>query len=82
MPARTGKEFLEGLRKRPPNIYIDGELIKDPTSHPYTKNIAHSVAHLYDLQHREDLRNIMTYESPTSGERVGMSFLETKTPRI
>ncbi len=79
MPARTGKQFLEGLRKNPPNIYIDGEKIEDPTTHPFTKNGANSIAYLYDLQHKKELRDIMTYESPTTGDRVGMSFLETKT---
>lgn len=79
MPARTGLEFLEGLRQNPPNIYIDGEKISDPSTHPFTKNGANSIAHLYDLQHKPELRDIMTYSSPTTGDRVGVSFLETKT---
>ncbi|MCA9836144.1 MAG: 4-hydroxyphenylacetate 3-monooxygenase, oxygenase component [Trueperaceae bacterium] len=79
MPARTGKAFLEGLRKNPPNIYIDGEKIDDPTSHPFTKNSARSIAHLYDLQHQAELKNKLTYDSPSTGARVGMSFLETTT---
>ncbi len=76
MPARTGKEFLEGLKRNPPNIYVDGERVSDPTTHSATSNVARSIAHLYDLQHRPDLVDTMTYVSPTSGERVGMSFLE------
>lgn len=79
MPARTGQQFLEGLKRKPPNIYVDGEKVDDATSHPATKNVAASIAHLYDLQHQPDLRDIMTYESPSSGERVGMSFLEPKS---
>ncbi len=79
MPARTGKQFLEGLKRNPPNIYIDGEKVADPTSHSSTKNVARSIAHLYDLQHEPELRDVMTYESPTTGDRVGMSFLETVT---
>ena len=35
-----------------------------------------SFAALYDLQHDPELQDVMTYESPTSGDRVGMSFLE------
>ncbi|HEX7001531.1 MAG TPA: 4-hydroxyphenylacetate 3-monooxygenase, oxygenase component [Trueperaceae bacterium] len=79
MPARTGNEFLEGLRRRPPTIYLGGERVKDPTTHPATAGIARSVAELYDLQHRPDLRDVMTYESPSTGDRVGASFLETLT---
>jgi 4-hydroxyphenylacetate 3-monooxygenase len=79
MPARTGKQFLEGLKRNPPNISIDGERIQDPTAHPATASAARSIAALYDLQYRPDLVDVMTYESPTTGDRVGMSFLETKT---
>ena len=79
MPARTGTQFLEGLRRNPPNIFIGGERITDPTAHPATAGAARSIAALYDLQHRPDLRDRLTYESPSSGERVGISFMETTT---
>ena len=79
MPARNGSQFLEGLKRNPPNIYIDGERVEDPTTHPATANVARSIAELYDLQLRPDLVHVMTYESPTTGERVGLSFLETTT---
>lgn len=79
MPARNGRQFLEGLKHSPPNIYIDGERVADPTTHPATANVARSVADLYDLQLRPDLLDVMTYVSPSSGERVGMSFLEPTT---
>jgi len=79
MPARTGKQFLEGLRRSPPNIYSGGERITDPTTHPATAGAARSIAALYDLQHRPDLRDRLTYVSPSSGDRVGISFLETRT---
>ena len=76
MPARTGTEFLAGLRRNPPNIWLHGERIQDPTTHPLTKGIARTVADLYDLQHDPALRDEMTYISPSSGDRVGMSFFE------
>ena len=37
-----------------------------------------SMAHLYDMQY-EPARKEMTYVSPTTGDRVGMSFLQPKT---
>src|SRR5690606_2838111 len=79
MSARTGTQFLEGLRRNPPNIFIGGERLTDPTAHPATAGAARSIAALYDLQHRPDLHDRLTYVSPSSGERVGMSFLETTT---
>ena len=75
MPARTGKQYLQGLRERPPEVWVGGERVKDVTTHPGFANGARSVADLYDMQHQSDLVDEMTYGSPTSGDRVGMSFL-------
>jgi 4-hydroxyphenylacetate 3-monooxygenase len=79
MGARTGKEVLDRLREQPPALWVDGELVQDPTTHPRTFNAAHSLAALYELQHRPDLIDTMTFESPTSGDRVGMSFIVPRT---
>ena len=34
MPARTGKEYIAGLRERAAEVYIHGEQVKDVTTHP------------------------------------------------
>ena len=75
MPARTGEQYLQGLRERPPEVWVGGERVKDVTAHPGFANGARSVADLYDMQHEPDLLDDMTYRSPTSGDRVGMSFI-------
>lgn len=79
MAARSGEQFLEGLKRNPPNIYLGGERVVDPTAHPATAAVARSIADLYDLQLKPHLESVMTYTSPSSGERVGMSFLEVKS---
>jgi len=79
MAVRTGNEFLEGLRRRPPTIYLNGERVKDPTTHPATAGIARSIAELYDLQHRRDLVDVLTYRLEDGDGRAGMSFIETRT---
>ena len=79
MGARTGKQVLERLRSEPPTLWIEGEVVADPTTHPRTANAAHSLAALYDLQHRPDLVDVMTFPSPTTGDRVGMSFIIPRT---
>src|SRR3989449_4107396 len=75
MPARTGKEFLQGLKDQPREIWIGGERVGDVGAHPAFCNVARSVAALYDLQHDPALRDQMTFVSPSSGGRVGTSFL-------
>src|SRR5438093_145923 len=79
MPARTGNEFIQGLKDHPPEIWIAGERVGDVAAHPAFRNVVRSVAALYDLQHDAALRDQMTFVSPSGGERVGMSFLVPRT---
>src|SRR5690606_22146871 len=79
MAARSAPDVLTRLREHPPNLWVDGEQVADPTTHPTTANAAKSLAALYDLQLQPDLLDTMTFESPTSGDRVGMSFLVPET---
>ena len=75
MPARTGREYLDGLREQSKEIYIRGQKVKDASSFPGLARGAQSLAHLYDMQHDSKLRNEMTYTSPSSGQPVGLSFI-------
>ena len=75
MPARTGEQYLQGLRERPPEVWVGGHRVEDVTTHPGFANGARSVAALYDMQHDPALREEMTYSSPSSGQPVGMSFI-------
>jgi 4-hydroxyphenylacetate 3-monooxygenase len=79
MPARTGVEYIAGLRENPPALYIQGEQVKDVTTYPGLRNGVRTLAHLYDMQHDPVLRDVMTYVSPTTGERVGLSFITPRT---
>src|SRR5438552_1861806 len=79
MPARTGSEYLKGLQAQEREVWIRGERVKDPTTHPGLRNGALAIASLYDMQHDPQLRDEMTYRSPTSGDRVGLSFINPRT---
>ena len=75
MPARTGQEYINGLKEHPREVWIDGERVEDVTTHPALRNGVKSVAALYDMQHDPELREEMTYASPTTGDPVGLSFM-------
>jgi 4-hydroxyphenylacetate 3-monooxygenase len=77
--ARTGQEYIEALKANPPNLWLKGEKIGDPTEHPAFRGVIGSMARLYDMQHEPEYRDTLTFESPSSGEPVGMSFLPAKT---
>ena len=72
MPARTGAEYIAGLRERAAAIYIGGQRVEDVTAHPAFAGGVGTIAGLLDLQHS---RGDMTYESPTTGDPVGLSFI-------
>ena len=78
MPARNGQQYIDGLKERPPTLFMRGERIGDPTTHPGLSGGVKTVARLYDLQHDPSIGPEMTYTSPTSGDQVGLSFI---TPR-
>jgi 4-hydroxyphenylacetate 3-monooxygenase len=79
MPARTGKQYLAGLREQEREVWLGGERVKDVTTHPGLKGGARAIASLYDKQCDPKLQDRMTYQSPSSGERVGLSFIIPRT---
>ncbi len=79
MPARTGAEYIAGLREQDADVYIGGERVKDVTTHPTLRNGVRTLAELYDMQHDLALRDDMTYASPTTGDPVGLSFIVPRT---
>src|SRR5438309_8655464 len=51
-----------------------GERVRDVTKHKGLAGGVRAIAGLYDMQHDAELRPVMTYPSPSSGEPVGRSF--------
>jgi 4-hydroxyphenylacetate 3-monooxygenase len=79
MPARTGRQYLAGLREQEREVWLEGERVKDPTTHRGLKGGAQAIASLYDMQCDPKFRDEMTYVSPTTGDRVGLSFIIPRT---
>jgi 4-hydroxyphenylacetate 3-monooxygenase len=78
MGIRTGAALLESLRDAR-QLFIDGERVGDVTVDPRFAAAAKSLAELYEMQHNAVLADHMTYSSPTSDERVGLSFIEPRS---
>lgn len=79
MPVRTGQQFIDGLRRRPRNVWLHGKRIEDPTTHSAFKRPVERLAHLYDMQHDPRYAEVLTYRSPTSGEPVGTAFMAPRS---
>ncbi|AJT41313.1 4-hydroxyphenylacetate 3-monooxygenase, oxygenase component [Psychromicrobium lacuslunae] len=76
MGIRTGQQYLDKLNSMRPHIAIDGEVVSENIAeHPAFRNVARSYAKLFDLQHDPRFQSVLTYQSPSSGDRVNASFL-------
>lgn len=61
-------------------MQIDGETVTGRLGdHQAFAGIAKTFAALFDMQHDPKLRDVLTYESPTTGDRVGTSFMVPTT---
>jgi len=81
MPIKNGKQYIERINRKRIRLWYNGERVNVPLSeHPAFRGLIRTQAAMYDKQCEDDLRDIMTYVSPTSEERVGLSFLPPTTP--
>ena len=80
MAAINGSQFRARLAQARPHVDVMGETVAgDITAHPAFRNVIASYATLYDMQHDAAYRDILTYTSPTSGERVATYFMVPRT---
>ncbi|MGE7910136.1 4-hydroxyphenylacetate 3-monooxygenase, oxygenase component [Lysinibacillus xylanilyticus] len=80
MPVITGQQYIDRIDALKTYISIDGKVVTGKVSeHPAFKGIMQSQAKLFDIQNEIELLEKMTYISPTSNKRVGMSFLQAVT---
>jgi 4-hydroxyphenylacetate 3-monooxygenase len=80
MAARSGSEFLGRLAAARVHVEIQGETLTGGVAgHPAFRNVVHSFAELYDMQHDPAYRDILTYPSPATGDPVATSFLQPRT---
>ncbi len=79
MPVRTGQQFIDGLRRRPRDVWLYGKRIEDPTTHPAFRRPVQRLAHLYDMQHDPKYADVLTYRSPTTGDPVGTAFMAPRS---
>ena len=70
--ARTGKEFLQGL-KDDRQIWVGSERVRDVAAHPAFAGAARSVAALFDLQH--EAADVCLMPDPEMGELINVSHI-------
>lgn len=80
MAARTGTAFKEALNASRRDVQIHGDHVTEHVGdHAAFRGLVDTYARLFDMQHEPDLREVLTYPSPTTGEPVSVSFLQPKS---
>ena len=57
---RTAKDYLESLNDGRV-VWVGNEKIDNVATHPLTRDYANRVAQFYDLHHRPDLQDVLTF---------------------
>ncbi len=73
--ARTGEQFLDGLRQGGREIWLRGERISHPLDHPELRDAALSLARVFDLQHE----HASSMLAPSPSRRCGAAWSTSRT---
>ena len=67
---KTGEQHTQSLRDGR-QVYLDGGVVDDVTTHPAFRNVTATVGRLYDFQSQAENRELMTYAIPEAEDPQG-----------
>ncbi|MEP7113673.1 MAG: 4-hydroxyphenylacetate 3-hydroxylase N-terminal domain-containing protein, partial [Ilumatobacteraceae bacterium] len=73
MPARSGEQFLKGLRARNREVWLGDERVDDVTTHPQLEGAARSLARVFDIQ--QEFADECLMPDPETGEAINVSHM-------
>jgi len=66
---RSGADYLASIKDDGRRVFLDGEIVRDVTTHKAFQGAAKSIARLYDIAAEPENREVMTFET-SSGTRA------------
>jgi 4-hydroxyphenylacetate 3-monooxygenase oxygenase component len=72
MPARTGAQFLHGLRDRR-QLWLGDQRVTDPRDHPALRGGAEAIAETFDIHHQ--FPDDCLFPDPETGESIAISHI-------
>ncbi|WIY24665.1 4-hydroxyphenylacetate 3-hydroxylase family protein [Parasedimentitalea psychrophila] len=75
---RTGAQYRDSIRGER-DVYINGERVNDVTTHPQFKPLVDIRARLYDMQHEETSKGILTYTEGGETSAIGNKLPYSQT---
>lgn len=79
MPIKNGSEYIESLRNRNLQVYLFGELVKEPVDHPMIRPSINAVAATYDIAVNDP--EIATAKSSLTGINVNRFLHIAESPQ-
>jgi 4-hydroxyphenylacetate 3-monooxygenase oxygenase component len=73
MGARTGEQYLDGLRKTGRTVWLGDERVDDVTAHPDLSGAARTLAGVFDRQHAH--ADDCLIPDPETGELIGIGHM-------
>src|SRR5262245_5304998 len=73
MGARTGEQYLKGLRSTSREIWLGAERVSDVADHPQFAAAAHVLASWFDLQFERP--DELLVADPETGEQINISHM-------
>ena len=78
MGIRTGEQYINAVKSRKPDIWLEGRKIENVFEEPVLKQTVLEIAKLYDMQHDPEYQDKITHVCEETGERVNNAFLVPK----
>jgi aromatic ring hydroxylase len=72
VPARTGQDYLNGLKATSREIWLGGEMVESVTEHPLLKAGAEAIASYYEAGRAAD-------PDPETGEDMNISHMQPRS---
>ncbi|MGE7021134.1 4-hydroxyphenylacetate 3-hydroxylase family protein [Solibacillus cecembensis] len=79
MGIRTGQQYIDALKLRKPEVWLNGKIVENIYDEPYFHQPIQEIAKLYDLQSDPNYQDELTHICEETGERVANSFLFAKS---
>lgn len=79
MPIKNGSEYIESLRNRNLQVYLFGELVKEPVDHPMIRPSINAIAATYDIAVEEP--ELGTAKSSLTGLNVNRFLHIAESPQ-
>jgi 4-hydroxyphenylacetate 3-monooxygenase len=79
MGIKNGSQYMKQIDHSKPEVWFHGEkLVGRLSNHKAFRGLMNTQASLYEMQHEREYMDAMSYISSTTGNPVGMSFLQPK----